>query len=177
MTALLRLTCVAAAIPILPATTLEKLSIDQMVEKSTSIIRGKVVPSHVQRHGAIHYSHYKVQVTEQLKGPAAAIVDVVLPGGSIGSSLQRFSGVPQLAQNAELVLFLWTSKSGLTHIIGLSQGILQVTKDSAGQTILIRQPILEGIVNSATGRPVTDTGMRMTMTDLANRVRLAGEGK
>jgi len=35
-------------------------------------------------------------------------------------------------------MFLWTSKSGLTQVIGLSQGLFAVVPDSAGNSMVIR---------------------------------------
>lgn len=164
------LTALVVAATALQGTTLEKLSFDEMVAKSTMIVRGRISLSNVQQHGAIHYSHYKIQVSEQFKGPAAKIVDVVLPGGTIGRSQQTFSGVPKFPADTDLVLFLWTSKSGLTHIIGLSQGIFQVSKDAAGQTIFSRDAIRDGLIDSRTGRPATDGGMRFTANEFSSRV-------
>lgn len=160
----------AALATTLQGTTLEKLSFDEMVAKSTMIVRGRIALSNVKQHGAIHYSHYKVQVAEQFKGPAAKVIDVVLPGGTIGRSQQTFSGVPTFAADTDLVLFLWTSKSGLTHIIGLTQGILQVSKDANGQTVFSRDAIREGLVDSRTGRPAIDGGLRFTATEFSSRV-------
>lgn len=153
------------------ATTIEKLSLDEMTAKSTAIVRGKVSFSHVAQHGAVYYTHYKVSVYERLKGSAAAQVDVVMPGGRIGKSEQTFSGIPTFEANSEVVLFLWTSKAGMTHVIGLGQGIFNVSKDVAGQTILSRGAIREGMVDAKTGRPVEDAWVRMTMTELQGRIR------
>lgn len=153
------------------ATTIEKLSLDEMTAKSTAIIRGKVNFSHVAQHGAVYYTHYKVSVSERLKGVAAAQVDVVMPGGRIGKSEQTFSGIPTFAAGSEVVLFLWTSKAGLTHVIGLGQGIFNVSKDVAGQTVLSREAIREGMVDAKTGRPVEDAGIRMTIGELQGRIR------
>lgn len=160
----------------LSATTLEKLTFDEMAAKSTQIVRGRIALSNVQQHGAIYYSHYKIQVTEQYKGPSAKTIDVVLPGGTIGRSQQTFSGVPTFPADTDLVLFLWTSKSGLTHIIGLSQGVFQVSKDAAGQTVFSRGPITEGLLDSRTGRPATDTGMRFTAQEFSSRLGRATQG-
>ena len=154
----------------LTGTTLEKLSFDEMVAKSTQIVRGRIALSNVRQHGAIYYSHYSVQVSEQYKGPTARTIDVVLPGGTIGRSQQTFSGVPTFPADTELVLFLWTSKAGLTHIIGLTQGVFSVSKNAAGQTIFSRESIRDGLVDGRTGRPATDGGMRFTATEFSTRV-------
>ncbi|MBM3788050.1 MAG: hypothetical protein FJW30_27200 [Acidobacteria bacterium] len=151
------------------ATTLEKLSLDEMTAKSTAIVRGRVSFSHVAKVGRVYYTHYSVQVLERFKGAPSGTV--VLPGGRIGNSEQTFAGVPSLGNTNELILFLWTSKTGLTHIIGLSQGILQVSKDAAGQTILSREAIRENLVDPRTGRATEDGGIRMTMGDFQGRMR------
>jgi len=164
------LTLLAALASPLAGTTLEKLTFDEMVAKSTQIVRGRISLSNVQQHGPVYYSHYKVQVSEQYKGPAARTVDVVLPGGTIGRTQQTFSGVPTFPADTEIVLFLWTSKSGLTHIIGLSQGIFQVTKNTAGQTIFSRGAIREGLIDARTGRPASDDGMRFSAEEFSSRV-------
>jgi hypothetical protein len=160
----------AAMAVVLPGTTLEKLSFDEMVAKSTQIVRGRIALSNVRQHGAIFYSHYTVQVSENYRGPAAKTIDVVLPGGTIGKSQQTFSGVPKFPADTDVVLFLWTSKSGLTHIIGLTQGVFQVSKDAAGQTIFSREAIREGMVSSRTGRAASDDGMRFTQSEFSSRV-------
>jgi len=154
----------------LPGTTLEKLSFEEMTAKATMIVRGRVTLAAVRAHGPIYYSHYTVNVSEQFKGAPAKLIDVVLPGGTIGRMQQTYSGVPAIAPNTELVLFLWTSKAGLTHIIGLSQGIFQVTKDAKGQTVFSRDPIEEGMIDGRTGRPAADAGMRFTATEFTTRV-------
>jgi hypothetical protein len=164
------LTILVAMGTALTGTTLEKLTFDEMVAKSTSIVRGKIALSNVRQHGAIYYSHYTVQVSEKYKGPGAKVIDVVLPGGTIGRSQQTFSGVPVFAADTEVVLFLWTSKSGMTHIIGLTQGVFQVSKDAAGKMIFSREAIRDGMVDARTGRPASDGGMRLTASEFATRV-------
>ncbi|MBI2685496.1 MAG: hypothetical protein HYX27_04205 [Acidobacteria bacterium] len=163
-------TILAALAATLTGTTLEKLTFDDMVAKSTQIVRGRISLTNVQQHGPIYYSHYKVQVSEQYKGTPAKTIDVVVPGGTIGRNQQTFSGVPSFPADTDLVLFLWTSKSGLAHVIGLSQGVFEVTKNTAGETIFSRGAIQEGLVDARTGRPANDTGMRFTAGEFAARV-------
>lgn len=166
----LLLTLLAALATTLTGTTLEKLSFEEMTAKSTAIVRGRISLSSVQQHGAIYYSHYKIQVSEQFKGPAARTIDVVLPGGMIGRSQQTYSGVPAISNDTELVVFLWTSKSGLTHVIGMTQGIFQVTKNAKGETVFSREAIREGLIDGRTGRSAGDEGMRITAKEFSTRV-------
>ena len=87
-----------------------------------------------------------------------------------------FSGAPRPAQGGEYVLFLWTSPSGLTHIIGLSQGLLSVKVDSTGTAVVTRAASTEEMVD-ATGKPTNDTQQTFTLQDLASRVSGRLQGK
>ncbi len=43
-----------------------------------------------------------------------------------------------LVPGQDYVFFLWTSKSGLTQVIGLSQGLFNVTTNAQGQVTVSR---------------------------------------
>src|ERR1700682_3019193 len=109
------------------ATTLQQLSLDDMTQKSTVIVRGVVQLTHGAMHNGNIYTHYTVQVAEQWKGAPALQFDFVLPGGTANGLQQSIAGTPALANGQEYVLFLWKSRSGLTQVIGLSQGVFVST--------------------------------------------------
>ena len=123
------------------ATTLSQLTVADMIEQSTAIVRAKVQGSFaVNRNGTI-YTYYHLAVTENLKSTTPSTLDVAVPGGSLGRVSQSVAGAPELKTGSEYVLFLWTSKSGLTQIIGLSQGAFDVRSNAAGQLVLARPAI------------------------------------
>lgn len=128
---------VVALAALLPAATLEYLSLDDMARESTAIVRARVAGSYTAQHGRMIYTHYRLQVSETWKGAEASFLDVVTPGGTFGGLRQMVSGAPAL-QDGEYVIFLWTGKSGLTHIIGLSQGLFRVKKNADGQFMAAR---------------------------------------
>src|SRR5215471_4425768 len=120
---------VLAAVLIAPlhGSTLQQLSLDDMIRKSTLIVRGKVQQqTRAAFHGSLIWTHYQVQVTETYKGTPASQLDIVIPGGVSNDIQQTYSGVPSLLSGQDYVMFLWTSKSGLTQVIGLSQGLFAV---------------------------------------------------
>jgi hypothetical protein len=158
------------------AATLEQLSFDEMVEKSTAIVRGRVTGSHTTAKGSLIYTHYRVLVSERWKGAAAAEADFVVPGGTLGSMRQSFPGAPKLTAGSDYVLFLWTSKSGLTHIIGLSQGLFDVKTDAKGATVAVRGASGETMLDRATGRPVTEETLALSMAELKAKVSRAMSG-
>jgi hypothetical protein len=152
----------------LHAATLEWLSLDDMARKSTSIVRARVTGSYAAPHGSIIYTHYVLQVLEGWKGAGPGQLDVVVPGGVAGGLRQTFSGSPRLTAGTDYVLFLWTGSSGLTHIIGLSQGLFDLKRQD-GELIVSRGRITELMLDSA-GRPVRSEGFRMRLTDLRRHV-------
>ncbi len=158
------------------AATLEQLSFDEMVEKSTSIVRGRVIGTYTTAKGSLIYTHYRVLVSERWKGAPAAEADLVVPGGVLGNVRQSFTGAPRLAQGSDYVLFLWTGKSGLTHIIGLTQGLFDVTTDAKGNTLAVRGTSGETMLDRATGKPVTEEDLSLTLADLRTRISRAVGG-
>ena len=169
----------ASIIGPIPAATLERLSMDDMVQKSTDIVRVRVQNSSASLRGTPGrgniYTHYTVQVLERWKGNSAAQMDVAVPGGTVANRRQTFPGSPALQSNTEYVLFLWTSPSGLTQIIGLSQGLVNVRMDASGTTVLTRAGIGEPMVDTS-GNAVTDPGFSTTLTGFRTTMRTYGLG-
>ncbi len=154
---------------LLPAATLEKLSLDDMVHKSTAIVHGRVQASStsvrgIAGRGGIIYTHFAVQVLEQWKGAPLSRVDVAVPGGAVQGRQQSFPGAPALNLNSEYVLFLWTSPAGLTQIIGLSQGLMTLHADASGNLVLSRFASQERMVD-ASGATVSDRSFSMSLGD------------
>ncbi|MDP9054689.1 MAG: hypothetical protein M3N93_10380, partial [Acidobacteriota bacterium] len=123
--------------------------------------------------GSTIYTHYKLRITETYKGVPAA--EVMLPGGVANGYRQSFPGVPTLQSGTEYVLFLWTSQStGITHVVGLTQGILEVGQATGGTFRVGRPGTGESLLDSS-GRPVKDAGIEMALSDLKTRIRTASE--
>ncbi len=161
---------------LLTAATLEQLGLDDMTAKSTAIVRVHVTGSYTAASGAMIYTHYRLAVTERWKGPEAAALDVVVPGGTAGAERQSFSGAPKLEQGREYVLFLWTGSRGLTHIIGFSQGLFELAAGDDGEIQATRAASGELMLNTS-GKPVHDQALRLSLKDLRQRVsRVASQG-
>ena len=66
----------------LQCATLERLSLDDMISKSTGIVRGKVMSTSAAFAPSqpVIYTHYTIQVSERFKGTGGNSVDVVVPG-------------------------------------------------------------------------------------------------
>ena len=150
-------------------TTLEKLSIDEMSLKATAIVRGRVGACIGVTRGPVIYTRCAVAVSERWKGQTPATVDVLIPGGSSRGLSQSFSGTPKLAAGEEHVLFLWTGKSGLTQLIGLSQGLFDVKVDGKGRVSVSREGASAQMVDGR-GQPVADEPVEMSLEALRQQV-------
>jgi len=151
------------------ASTLLQLSLDDMIRKSTVVVRGTVQRNQSALHGSVIYTHYQVRVSEVWKGSAPGSLDIVVPGGVLNGARETYSGAPSLVNGHEYVLYLWTSKTGLTQIIGLSQGLFDVRPDASGQLMVTRAPSSERMLDSA-GNDIKDGSLQMAITDMRTRV-------
>jgi hypothetical protein len=176
-----KLIILAIAGACLPASTLQQLSLNDMIQKSTLIVRGTIQPGTgpVMR-GSIIYTHYQLSVTTSFKGTPQSfapqqLIDVAVPGGVLNGMQQPVAGAPTFSMGQDYVLFLWTSKTGLTQVIGLSQGLFNVTTNAQGQVMVSRGAASEPMVNSS-GQPVTDSNLQMPLSQLASTIQtvLAG---
>jgi hypothetical protein len=175
MRRLIILALLAAGLAPLPGSTLLQLQLDDMIGKSTSIVLATVLPRSSAFRGAMIYSHYLVQVATTYKGVSATNWDVAVPGGVVNGVQQYFAGAPTLNAGQQYLLFLWTSKTGLTQVIGLSQGLFTVTRNSSGRLIVSRGATSETMLNAA-GQIITDSSIQMTLAQMSNRIQnvLAG---
>jgi hypothetical protein len=158
------------------STTLEKLALDDMILKSTEIVRGRVTSITALRRGALILTQARVTVTERWKGPEAATVDVFLHGGTFQGLRQTFSGTPDLREGSDYVFFLWAGKSGNRQIIGLSQGVLDIVIPAAepgkpsGGAQLVHRAAIADMIDAKTEQPVDDPGFTMKLDQLRARV-------
>jgi hypothetical protein len=152
------------------ATTLQQLGLDDMIQQSSGIVRGKVTGISTSVRGQDIYTHYRIQIIESWKGAASSQLDVAIPGGTYGTrQRQVVAGAPELANGQEYVIFYWTSKSGLTQVIGLSQGLFSELQDGTGNPLLTR-PAASATMLDKNGNPTLDQPVSMRLSDLKARV-------
>jgi hypothetical protein len=172
MRRLVQFVVAVAAVVAAQATTLQRLSLDDMIRQSTSVVRAKVTGSYTTLRGQDIWTFYQLQVLETLKPGAPAAggsVDVGVPGGTMKGVRQAVAGAPALTPGTEYVVFLWTSRSGLTQVIGLSQGLFLVTHDDAGNSVLTR-PAAAATMLDQNGIPVADQAVSLSLVGLRARV-------
>ena len=96
--------------------------------------------------------------------------ELAVPGGVAGGLRQMVPGAPVLQRNKEYVLFLWTGRSGITQLMGLSQGLFSVTQSAGGQIEIVQTRATERMLD-ASGRAVQSSVLTLPLVELRLRVR------
>ncbi len=172
MRALAIFVCLAAGGAAVPAraTTLLQLGLDEMAQKATAIVRAKVTGSVEVLRGTDVFTVYQLETLETVKAPnGIKPTDVAVPGGVAGGVRQVVAGAPVLRAGQEYVLFLWTSRSGLTQLMGMSQGLFAVERPAAGDVIATRAAASEQMLDGA-GRAVRDETLSLPWAELKSKV-------
>ncbi len=153
------------------ATTITRASLDELIVKSSLIVRAKVTRIYGVRSGSLVNTQVQVRVLERLKGPEVEPLEVVVPGGVAGGLRQNLAGVPNLVEGAEHVFFLWKATSGRILLLGLSQGVLDVAKTASGETMVTRSAIDAHLVDPGTGQATSAESILLRYSDFTERVK------
>src|SRR5579859_4264564 len=112
------------------ATTLVRMSFDELVRQATSIARAKCIGStSVWRNGEI-WTETEFELEEQNKGSLPGIIRVSMPGGRIAHLQSHVEGVPGFFTGEEVYLFLWKAQNSENYLLGWTQGTFRITRDS-----------------------------------------------
>jgi hypothetical protein len=166
--------CLAAFLTPAGAATLELLSLNDLISKSTTIVQAQVTGSSASYTGSVIYTHYKVSVQAQWKGPAQSTIDVLVPGGTAKGFRQTYPGAPQLAVGQPYVLFLWTSSKGVTYTMGFTQGVFNLVTDASGNVTAVQMATTETILAPGTGQAVKSQPIAMPLAQLISAIAAGG---
>ena len=176
MRKLILLAAAAACFTSLPGSTLQRLSLNDMILKSTTIVRGSIQPgTSTALRGPLLYTHYQLMVTAAFKGTPGQVIDLAVPGGALSGMQQPVAGAPQLYPVQDYLVFLWTSKTGLTQVIGLSQGLFNIATNAQGQVMVSRGAANATMLDSS-GQVVADSSLQMPLSQMITKIQtvLAG---
>ena len=109
------------------ATTVQRLSLEDLVKKAHHIVSGKVRNSRTYRsdNGKLILTNYTVEVDETIKGQSPQTFELTTVGGKIGSRELHVSGMPSFEKGENIVVF--TESSGSYQVVlGLGQGKFKI---------------------------------------------------
>jgi hypothetical protein len=118
------------------ATTVERLSLDEMVKKARKIVVGKVSKSRTywSNNGKLILTTYTMDVEEAVKGPISRTLELTTIGGQIGDVILHVSGMPFFVNGESVVVFVEES-GAFSTVVGLDQGKFTVTNGEVSNTV------------------------------------------
>lgn len=158
----------------LEATTVKRLSLEQMVRGAHRIMLGRRVSQETYWNKARTriYTATRFSVTEDLKGESRQTATVVTVGGTVDGLTLMVSGTPQFREHEEVLLFLEAGKSGDWILLGLSQGMFRITADRGGvKTAHHASSGLHLIPGSPESSSQTPIPNRVALDQLLSRIR------
>jgi hypothetical protein len=121
----------------LHATTLARLSLDQLAAAADNVARVRCVSAESRWENGAIWTVTKFAVVETMKGNLPAQVSVRLPGGRVGHMTSAVDGTPKFNPGGEAIVFLERSRSGGFSVAGWVEGTFRISRDSrtGGETV------------------------------------------
>ncbi|MEN9784870.1 MAG: hypothetical protein RLZZ299_134 [Pseudomonadota bacterium] len=158
------------------ATSLARLSVEQMTDASDLVVRGEVVAidTDVDDRGQV-VSHAEIRVAEGLKGHVSAgdHVTVETPGGALETYVARVDGAARYSVGEQVFVFLSEKRGGTSYgTVGMFLGKYTVKQDPrTGADMAVQFTVPWGQVYDARFIPNPPASERLGAATLADRVR------
>lgn len=157
------------------ATTLARLTLEQMAAGSPAVARVRCVRTESLWKGGSIWTVVTLQVVEGVKGRLPGEISVQLPGGRVGHLTARVDGSPKFTRGEEAILFLAPSGvAGGFTVSGWAEGTFRIGRDprSGGETVTQDSSAL-AVFDTATRTFRTDGIRRMPMGEFRARLAVA----
>ncbi len=185
--------CLFVSSSLLLATTLKKLSPEEMTRASNRIVQAKCLSVESRMEEGRVFTYATFEVTETLageettprspeafaptdrgKGRGTRTVVVRQLGGRLGNLHAVVPGAPVLAPGQEAILFLERDPNApdAFMVVGLSQGHMRILKEPATGRRLVRQSTLgAGIYDPRTKKVKAGTARQVPLDDFKRELR------
>jgi hypothetical protein len=112
--------------PVAQATTLARLSLDQLAAGSTAVARVRCARSESRWENGSIWTVAALEVVETMKGNLPGQITVRLPGGRVGHLTATVDGTPKFAAGDEAIVFLQPSRAGGFTVAGWVEGTFRI---------------------------------------------------
>ena len=131
--------CLVCLATPLAATTVQHFDLAALTANAERIVVGVCRQAQPQWVRGQLYTHYVFSVSQVIKGPATAQLELHLPGGQLQGTVTRIVGMPVFAPGDEAVLFL-TAANALGHAwpVGLAQGHFAIKRSAANKPHVVQ---------------------------------------
>jgi hypothetical protein len=166
---------------IVSATTLARLSLEQLAAGSAAVARVRCSRAVSQWEDGAIWTLATLEVVETMKGNLPRKITVRLPGGRVGHLTAKVDGAPRFAPGNEAVVFLQSARAGEFTVAGWVEGTFRILRDprTGGETVT-QDSSAFAVFDAGTRSFRTEGIRRMPMDEFRSRLAGAvarGEGK
>jgi hypothetical protein len=165
------LLCAAAAVH---ATTLARVSLDQLVGAADAVARLRCTSVESRWESGEIWTVTSFDVIETMKGALPARITVRLPGGRVGHLTAMVDGTPRFRVADEAVVFLEKSRAGGLSVAAWVEGTFRIERDPrSGLETVTQDSSSFAVFDTATRTFRTEGIRRMPMEEFRGRVATA----
>jgi hypothetical protein len=171
---ILALLPVLLAAPAIHATTLARLSLEQLAQGSDAVARVRFAGAESRWDNGSIWTVTTFNVVETLKGQLPPKIDVRLPGGHVGHLTAAVEGTPKFNPGGEAILFLQASSAGGFTVAGWVEGSFRILRDPrTGIETVTQDSSAFAVFDAATRTFHTEGIRRMPIEQFRARVAAA----
>lgn len=143
--------CSFLACPQVRATTLARLSLDQLAQDADAVARVQCTGVESRWKNGSIWTVSTFQTLETFKGPLPAQISVRVPGGRVGHLTETVGGTPRFSPGSEVVVFLERSAIGGFSVTGWVEGTFRIERDPrTGEKSVTQDSAAYPVFNPAT---------------------------
>ena len=163
---------VVLLLPAARATTLVRLTLDQLAAGSDAVARVRFASAESHWENGSIWTITTFNVVETFKGNLPRQISVGLPGGRVGHLTSTVEGTPKFTPGNDTVVFLQRSPEGGFTVAGWVQGNFRISRDArSGNEIVTQDSSAFAVFDAATRTFRTEGIRRMPIEEF--RARLA----
>ena len=158
-------------LPTIRATTLARLSLDQLAAGSDAVARVRYAGARSRWENGSIWTVAEVEVLETMKGHLPGEIAVRLPGGRVGHLTAIVDGTPKFNPGDEAVVFLQRSRAGGFTVAGWVEGTFRISHDPrSGRETVTQDSSAFAVFDRATRTFRTEGIRRMPIEEFRARI-------
>ena len=161
-------------LPAICATTLARLSLDQLAAGSDAVARVRCTRADSHWENGSIWTVATVDVVEIMKGKLPGEIAVRLPGGQVGHLTARVEGAPKFSFGDEAVVFLQRSRAGGFTVAGWVEGTFRISREPrTGREVVTQESSAFAVFDTATRTFRAEGIRRMPIEEFHARIAAA----
>jgi hypothetical protein len=161
-------------LPAIRATTLARLSLEQLAAGSDAVARARCTGAESRWENGSIWTVATLEVLETLKGSLPREIAVRLPGGRVGHLTASVEGTPKFHPGDDAVVFLEQSPAGGFTVAGWVEGTFRILRDpQTGSETVTQDSSAFAVFDRATRTFRTEGIRRMPIGEFRSRIAAA----